>query len=46
MYYRARNPEAATIRAPSFVPSHARALTGAAGSAFAVVSATVLALVL
>ncbi|WP_406378786.1 hypothetical protein [Streptomyces sp. NBC_01618] len=46
MYYSARNPEAATPRAPSFVPRHARALTAAVGSVFAVISATVLALVL
>ncbi|WP_406491747.1 DUF3592 domain-containing protein [Streptomyces sp. NBC_00846] len=46
VYYSARNPEAATTRAPSFVPRHTRALTAAVGSAFAVVSATVLAMVL
>ncbi|MFF8916504.1 DUF3592 domain-containing protein [Streptomyces sp. NPDC015032] len=46
VYYDARNPEAATTRAPSFLPRHARAVTAAVGSVLAAVTATVLALVL
>ncbi|MGW1652353.1 DUF3592 domain-containing protein [Streptomyces atratus] len=43
VYYSAQNPESATTLAPSFAPRHARALTTAVGSAFALVTATVLA---
>ncbi|MFG2626782.1 hypothetical protein [Streptomyces sp. NPDC048473] len=46
VYYNAQNPESATTRAPSFVPRHARALTTAVGSAFALDTASVPATVL
>ncbi len=46
VYYGAHDPQAATTRAPSFAMRHAGALVTGAGALFAVVTATVLALVL
>ncbi|MFF4096467.1 DUF3592 domain-containing protein [Streptomyces sp. NPDC001834] len=46
VYYNARDPQAATTRAPSFGMLHLRALVTGAGAVLAAVTATVLALVL
>ncbi|MFE7463737.1 DUF3592 domain-containing protein [Streptomyces sp. NPDC057499] len=46
VHYSAADPEGATTRAPSFAVRHARTLIVGTGSAFALVTATVLALVL